>query len=109
MTVSYIWKIGQLEVATSKDSLNNVVQGVDWSLSAVDGDCVVETSAKTRLKDADPSKFVQFESLAEATVISWVQDAMDNEVLNSFKNSLNVLLEEKKSQNVKVVSPPWQN
>jgi hypothetical protein len=109
MSVSYIWKISQLQLAASKDGLNNVVQGVDWALTAVDGACSAETFAKTWLKDADPSKFVQFESLAESTVISWVQDAMDNEVLNSFKNNLNVLLEEKKSQNAKVVSPPWQS
>lgn len=109
MSVSYIWKISQLQLAASKDGLNNVVQGVDWALSAVDGDYSVETFAKTWLKDADPSKFTQFESLSEATVISWVQDAIDSEVLSSFKNNLNFLLEEKKSQNAKVVSPPWQS
>jgi hypothetical protein len=109
MTISYIWKIGQLQIVTSKNGLSNVVQSVDWSLSAVDGDCSVETSANTWLEDADPSKFVQFQSLDEATVISWVQDAIDSDVLNSFKNNLNVLLEEKKSQTAKVVSPPWQS
>jgi hypothetical protein len=109
MSVSYIWKINQLQLAVLKDGFNNVVQGVDWSLSAVDGDYSVETAAKTWLENVDPSKFVQFESLDESTVISWVQDAMDAEVLDSFKNNLNVLLEEKKSQNAKVVLPPWQS
>ncbi len=109
MTISYIWKIGQLQIVTSKNGLNNVVQSVNWSLSAVDGDCSVETSANTWLEDADPSKFVQFQSLDEATVISWVQDAIDSAALNSFKNNLNVLLEEKKNSKNKTVSPPWQS
>ena len=109
MSVSYIWKISQLQLAASKDGLSNVVQGVDWALTAVDGDYSAETFAKTLLKDADPSKFVQFESLTESTVISWVQDAVDDKVLTSFKNNLNALLEEKKAQNIKVVPPPWQS
>jgi len=109
MSVSYIWKINQLQLAVLKNGLNNVVQGVDWSLSADDGDYSVETAAKTWLKDANPSKFTQFDSLSESTVISWVQDAMDAEVLDSFKNNLNLLLEEKKSQTAIVVSPPWQS
>jgi len=109
MTISYIWKIGQLQVVASKNGLDNVVQSVDWSLSAVDGDCSVETSANTWLEDADPSKFVQFESLDEATVLSWVQQSLGESLIESFKSNLRVSLEEKKILTTKTVSPPWQN
>lgn len=108
MAVSYIWKINQLQIATSKDGLNNVVQNVLWTLSAKDEEVSVETVAETLLQDADPSKFVQFDLLDEATVLSWVQQSMGQELIESFKANLLVLLEEKKSSTVKLVNPPWK-
>jgi hypothetical protein len=108
MTISYVWKIGELKIETSKDGLNNVVQGVIWTLSAVDADFSVETVADTFLNDPDPSKFVQFESLDEATVLSWVQQSLGETLVESFKANLRVMLEEKKSSANKTVSPPWK-
>jgi len=109
MTISYIWKIGQLNIATSKDNLSNVVQSVVWTLSAVDADFSVETVFDTFLNDPDPNKFVQFESLDEATVLTWVQQSLNQQLLASVKSNLLVLLEEKKNLASKTVSPPWKN
>ena len=108
MSVSYIWKINQLQIATSQDGLNDVVQNVVWTLTAVDEDFSVETVAESLLHDPDPSKFVQFESLEEATVLSWVQQSIGQELIESFKSNLLVLLEEKKSSITKLVNPPWK-
>ena len=108
MTISYVWKIGELKIATSKDGLSNVVQSVIWTLSAVDADFSVETVFDTFLSDPDPSKFVQFESLDEATVLSWVQSSLGQDLTESFKSNLRVLLEEKKNSASKTVSPPWK-
>ena len=109
MSVSYIWKIGQLNITTSKYGLSNVVQSVVWTLIAVDADFSVETVAETFLNDPDPNKFVVFESLDEATVLTWVQQSLNQELLASFKSNLLVLLEEKKNLASKTVSPPWKN
>ena len=108
MSVEYVWKVGQLKIATSKDGLNNVVQSVIWTLSAVDADFYVETAAETFLSDPDPNKFVQFEFLDEATVLSWVQSLLGQDLTESFKSNLRVLLEEKKNSASKTVSPPWK-
>jgi hypothetical protein len=109
MSVEYVWKISQLKIASSKDGLSNVVQSVTWTLSAVDADFSVETATDTFLSDPDPSKFVQFDSLDEATVLSWVQTMLGQALIDSFKSNLLVLLEEKKSLATKVVLPPWKN
>ena len=109
MSVEYVWKVGQLKIATSKDGLNNVVQSVVWTLSAVDADFYVETAAETFLSDPDPNKFVKFEFLDEATVLSWVQQLLDEALVKSFKSNLYVVLEEKKNSTSKIVPPPWKN
>ena len=108
MSVKYVWKICQLKIATSKDGLSNVVQSVTWALRAVDADFFVETATDTFLNDADPSKFVKFESLDEATVLSWVQQSLGQDLIESFKANLRVLLEEKKTLATETVSPPWE-
>jgi hypothetical protein len=108
MTISYVWKIGELKIATSKDGLSNVVQSVVWTLSATDADFSAETIFSTFLNDPDPNKFVQFESLDEATVLSWVQQSSDEALVESLKANLRVLLEEKKALATKTVSPPWK-
>jgi len=109
MNISYIWKIGQLQIAPFKDGLSDVVQSVDWTLSAINGDCSVQNSANTWLEDADPSKFVQFESLDETTVLSWIQQSLGQSLIDSFKSNLLAMLEEKKNLTTKIVSPPWQS
>tara|TARA_R110000868_G_scaffold207856_1_gene456894 strand:- start:556 stop:885 length:330 start_codon:yes stop_codon:yes gene_type:complete len=108
MTISYVWKIAELKIATSKDGLSNVVQSVVWALSAVDADFSVETVFDTFLSDPDPSKFVEFESLDETTVLSWVQQSLGQDLTESFKANLRVLLDEKKNSASKTVSPPWK-
>jgi len=109
MNISYIWKIGQLQIVASKNGLSNVVQSVDWKLIANDGNYSVENSANTWLEDADPSKFVQFESLDETTVLSWIQQSLGQSLIDSFKSNLLAMLEEKKNLTTKIVSPPWQS
>lgn len=109
MSVEYVWKIGELKIATSKDGLSNVVQSVVWTLSAVDADFSVETVVETFLNNPDSNKFVQFEFLDEATVLSWVQQSLDEALFKSFKSNLCVVLEEKKNSTSKIVTPPWKN
>ena len=107
MSVKYVWKVGQLQVVPSKNGLDNVVQSVDWSLSAVDGDLSVQTSVNTWLHDADASKFIEYQSLDEETVLSWVESVLGQTLIDSLRASLLVLLEEKKSLATKTVQPPW--
>jgi len=107
MSVKYVWKVGQLQVVPSKNGLDNVVQSVDWSLSAVDGDLSVQTSVNTWLHDADSSKFIEYQSLDEETVLSWVESVLGQTLIDSLRASLLVLLEEKKSLATKTVQPPW--
>lgn len=108
MTTKYEWKVGQLEVAPSKDGLTNVVQSVDWTYSASDGDCVVSTQGQTVLSDPDKSTFVEFEKLTENDVLMWLKLRMGETLLASYKTNIDVLLQEKLAITTKLMAPPWQ-
>lgn len=108
MATKYEWKIGQLEVVPSQDGLSNVVQTIDWTYSASDGDCMVSTQGQTTLSEPDKSTFVEFENLTENDVITWIKLRMGEALLSSYKTNIDILLQEKLAVKTKLVMPPWQ-
>ncbi len=75
MAIEYTWTIGNLEYNNDSD------QGVviaHWRCTGVDGDYTA-SAYSTQSFEPDPSAdgYVAFADLTEATVIGWVQNAVD--------------------------------
>lgn len=76
MTISYEWKIQQLEVAPTHQTLSNVIRAVHWRYVGTDGEgedaLVAEQFGLQPLNDPDPANFTAFESVTAEMVTDWV-------------------------------------
>ena len=77
MAIEYTWTIGQLEYNNDSD------QGVviaHWRCTGVDGDYSASAySTQSFTPDPSADGYVAYADLTEATVIGWVQNAVDQE------------------------------
>ena len=75
MAIEYTWTIGNLEYNNDSD------QGVviaHWRCTGVDGDYSASAySTQSFTPDPSADGYVAFADLTEATVIGWVQNAVD--------------------------------
>lgn len=78
-TTTFTWTISQMETSTSPvEGMEDVVRVVHYRVSAVSSDGFEDGGyGSVHLGDpADPSAFVAFPNLTEATVIGWVHNAL---------------------------------
>ena len=75
MSITYTWTIANLEYNNDSD------QGVviaHWRCTGVDGDYSASAySTQSFTPDPSADGYVAYDSLTEATVIGWVQNAVD--------------------------------
>ena len=78
---TYTWTIANLEYTNDAD---NGVTIAHWRVSAQDGDYTA-SSYGTQSFTPDPSAdgYVAFADLTEATVIGWVQNALDTDAMEA--------------------------
>jgi hypothetical protein len=76
-TVTYTWRIERLDAAPTEGELTNVVRKIHWRLFGSDGINTTDVYGDIPLGSADPADFTLFENLSEATVISWLEAAID--------------------------------
>ena len=71
--MSHTWKVAALDYAVSQDGLSNVVTTVHWRCSKEDENGNSGYAYGTHgLPAPDPSNFVEWDSLDEFTVLSWM-------------------------------------
>ena len=71
--MSHTWKVAALDYAVSQDGLSNVVTTVHWTCSKEDENGNSGYTYGTHgLPEPDPSNFVEWDSLDEFTVLSWM-------------------------------------
>jgi hypothetical protein len=80
MAITCNWKIEQLDVAPSEGNLSNVVCRVHWRLLASNGTQEVDTFGDLRLGPPDQSAFINYSSLTKATVVQWLELAINARV-----------------------------
>jgi hypothetical protein len=74
MANTYTWTITQLYCASGQIlGLDQVVQRVQWLLTATDGVNTAAVSGEVDLGPPDPADYVAFNSLTQDTVTAWVQ------------------------------------
>ena len=71
--MSHTWKVSALDYAVSQDGLSNVVTTVHWRCSKEDENGNSGSAYGTHsLPAPDPNNFVEWDSLDEFTVLSWM-------------------------------------
>jgi len=111
MAITYTWKINAVDCEVSKNDMANVVYGVHWSLFAQDEEGrMASIIGMQSVGDPDPENFTPFDELTEDMVVSWIEGAMDMEMLQEnltrqieeIATPKRVTLQLKKNDNVSV-------
>jgi hypothetical protein len=90
MSVTFTWEVVRLDAAPSENGLHNVVKIVHWKYHANDGVNSTYMVGTMGLSPPNPAAFVDYNSLTEAEVISWLETIVDKE---DIQRSLTLQLE----------------
>ena len=96
MANTYKWTINALDAKISYDSKDNVINTIQLRYSAVDNDDATKTASSigTHSVEYDADNFTEYNGLAEADVIGWLENALD---VDSMKASLDSQIELQKT------------
>ena len=112
-TVTYTWRIERLDAAPTEGELANVVRKIHWRLFATDGTNTMDLYGDVPLGDADPENLTLFEDLTEATVITWLEAAIDarageeEPTVAQMRTSLSGMLAAMRTPLVVSMAAPW--
>jgi hypothetical protein len=95
MAISYNWNVNTVDVYPSDEGQTNVIYNVHWRLNATDTQVDAEGNPYTAgvygtqaLDTSDLSGFIDFDSVTSAEVQGWVESAMGEEQVQTYKDSL---------------------
>jgi len=95
MAISYEWDVNTVDVYPSEGDYTDVIYNVHWRLNATDTEVDAEGNPYTAdvyaaqvLNTSDLSDFIDFDSVTSAEVQGWVESAMGEEKVQSYKDSL---------------------
>ena len=83
--ITYTWSISKLDCALSEDGLTDVVKTIHWGLTGIDENGVSASMSNSYpLPSPTPEGFTDYSTLAEATVISWLESNLDVGYLHTY-------------------------
>tara|TARA_R100000406_G_scaffold75026_1_gene55409 strand:- start:1781 stop:2095 length:315 start_codon:yes stop_codon:yes gene_type:complete len=92
MANTYSWVIGTLNAKIESDGLQNVIHTIHWRFQATDeNENSSELIGTTSLGAPDADSFIEFDSLTQSDVESWI---VSNEDVESMKLNLDAQLDE---------------
>jgi len=100
----YSYEIFSLITAPSKNGLNDVVEGVNWRYQVTEDAHYADYYLVTQLREPDTESFIQYDSLTDEQVYSWLEQ---NEEINNLKSIVDAKLESKKSPSSLEKKTPW--
>lgn len=104
MTVTCNWSIAQMDAYPQYEGHSDVVFTVHWRLDGTDGEHTAGVYGTVGLTLDPKAKFAPFAKLTEKQVIGWVQDALGDEQVASYEES--VATQIAAIANPPVVTPP---
>ena len=76
--ITYTWSISKLDCAPLENGLTNVVKIIYWGLTGTDENGVSASMSNSYpLSSPSPEVFVDYSTLKEETVISWLENNLD--------------------------------
>jgi hypothetical protein len=100
MTAIISWNIASLERETS----DGFVFTAHWTVNAVEGEYSASAYGSVGLER--PDELIPYEDLTEETVVSWVQESMGEEQVESIEDNLLAQIAEQKAPQ-KAQGLPW--
>jgi hypothetical protein len=95
MAISYEWDVNTVDVYPSEGDYTDVIYNVHWRLNATDtqvdagGNPYTASVYGTQSLDtSDLSDFTDFDNVTSSQVQGWVETAMGEEEVQSYKDSL---------------------
>jgi hypothetical protein len=79
MSNTFRWEVVRLDAAPSENGLNNVVKIIHWKYHVTDGINNTYMVGSMGLSPPNPAAFVDYNSLTEAEVVSWLETIVDKE------------------------------
>jgi len=104
MSITYEWKINQLECYPQADGHTDVVFTVHWDRLATDGTYNARIYGSQAVTLDAEAPFTPYADLTEAQVIGWLEEAFGPETLAAQVAALDQQIENQ--INPPVVSPP---
>ena len=112
MANTYTWKINALDVHPTENNLSNVVYNVHWGMTATSdqtdsgGNAYTTNVIGTQIVSAPtPDQFVDFDSLTEDDVISWLE-ASDMDI-EEIKAGLDLSIQDLITPTSETKNVPW--
>jgi hypothetical protein len=108
--MEFKWHISQMDSKIKEtidgQELQNVVNVVHWRYDAILNDYETEIYGTLELNGANPNDFILYENLTENDVITWLEDGLDVDNLQTILiNKINLLINP-----VEATLPlPWNN
>jgi len=108
MPNAYTWQFEHLIVYPTYETVQNAVTQVQWRMHVDDG--AGHTSSAygiQQLGPIDTNDFIPFESLTQAVVQGWVEDAMGATELALVQAGLDMQITQIVNPPTQLLEPPW--
>lgn len=105
--MNYTWGFPVLGVVYNEDGMMNVIQTVNWTLTATDGDYTASCYGSVGLPAPSPASFTPYEDVTEAQVQAWTIEALGAEQVASMESGLAGQIEAQKNPTGGNLPPPW--
>lgn len=106
--ITYTWEFPRFSAHPTLNGMSNVVYGVEFILSATDGEGHgAQVFGTVGLSEPDPDNFRQFNLLTHSVVVEWVEASMGEEVLTDYKTNLENQIEQQRQPASVVLNKPW--
>ena len=105
--MNYTWGFPVLGVVYNEDNMQNVIQTVNWTLTATDGDYTASCYGSVGLPAPSPASFTPYDQVTEAQVQEWTEEALGAEQVASMKSGLAGQIEAQKNPTGGNLPPPW--
>lgn len=109
MAITYAWTISSLDVAPSEDTLTDVIKVAHWRYRITDGadDLTAEVYGAQAFVSPDPASYTPFDSVTEAQLVGWIEDAIGEDGMDAMNASLEASLENLRNPPIVTMPVPW--
>lgn len=106
--ITYTWEFPRFLAHPTLNGLSNVVHGVEFILSATDGEGHgAQVFGTVGLSSPNPDTYIPFNHLTSQQVSEWIEAAMGEEVLSDYKDNLARQIEQQITPVSVTLNKPW--
>lgn len=108
MAIEYRWAFRVLGVTYSEGALANVISTSYYNLVAEEDGVMVSIPGSINLSAPNPAAFTPYDQVTPEQVGEWTEQALGPAQVNTMKEKLAVMLQQKKNPSSGPMMPPWE-